>query len=249
MILINRVNCPACLIKPPEQFIKGDCDKPEVKTALHHMQHGKCCYCEKKIKFRAGATIEHFIPKSYYHDGQGSIIWRMANDWNNLLMACNICNDKKLDKLPITAGIVQILNPTSDLDPEDHIDFVFAEDFFIGMKEKNGSLEGQSTIDKLKFFERSDLRPDYNCLILEINKIFNDLLEALIDDNKLEINELKGQLTRLMSAHKPYTAFRRNYIQKKLEKVNREYLPILECHHDHHFSEVAIDFPRGYETR
>ena len=57
---------------------------PEVKDALRELFHQKCAYCESVIGPSQPGDIEHFRPKSIYY-------W-LAADWNNLLLACAMCN-------------------------------------------------------------------------------------------------------------------------------------------------------------
>jgi hypothetical protein len=55
-----------------------------VKQPLYDMFYGKCAFCERKVEISAG-RIEHFRPKSQYVD--------LTFDWNNLLYACEVCNN------------------------------------------------------------------------------------------------------------------------------------------------------------
>ena len=70
---------------------------PMVKQALIAAQHGKCCFCERKIG-REG-NVEHFRPKASFCQGEGfpperpGYYW-LAYEWDNLLLACPICNQR-----------------------------------------------------------------------------------------------------------------------------------------------------------
>ena len=57
---------------------------PEIKTALDTMFHGKCAYCESKIRHVSDPHIEHYRPKRTFP--------RLTFAWDNLLLACGICN-------------------------------------------------------------------------------------------------------------------------------------------------------------
>ena len=66
-----------------------------VKQALMKAQHGKCCYCERKVdKYD---DIEHFRPKAGYQQTTAdklkcpSYYW-LAYEWDNLLISCAECN-------------------------------------------------------------------------------------------------------------------------------------------------------------
>ena len=91
----------------------------KVIEALWVMQHEKCCYCEGYIPVSGAAKeVEHFRPQSKFLD--------LVNDWNNLLLACRACNNKKRANFPTTtSGDPLLLDPSDPLtDPQDHIEFV-----------------------------------------------------------------------------------------------------------------------------
>ena len=68
-----------------------------VKQVLIEAQHGKCCYCERKIG--SDGDIEHFRPKASCCQGENFPLERpgyywLAYDWNNLFLACSTCNQR-----------------------------------------------------------------------------------------------------------------------------------------------------------
>ena len=68
-----------------------------VKQALIDAQHGKCCFCETII--REEGDIEHFRPKAGFRQGKRTRLEKpgyywLAYDWDNLLLACSICNQR-----------------------------------------------------------------------------------------------------------------------------------------------------------
>jgi uncharacterized protein (TIGR02646 family) len=78
----------------------------DVKAALIDAQHGKCCFCERKI-FGDG-DVEHFRPKAGVSQGpksrmlQPGYYW-LAYDWSNLLLSCSACNSRqKRNQFPLT---------------------------------------------------------------------------------------------------------------------------------------------------
>ncbi len=91
MIKIRRTPCPAILLgKTPEGT---HYNKTEVVSALWAMQHGKCCYCERRLPETGHLkAVEHFRPKSVFPE--------LRNEWRNLLLACSQCNGQKADKFP-----------------------------------------------------------------------------------------------------------------------------------------------------
>lgn len=91
-----------------------------VKNDLAAMQHGKCCYCEKREEQAKYRDVEHYRPKSPY--------WWLAWTWENLLFACIDCNrEHKRDQFPLEAGcsplVAQQAPPAGErplvLDPSD----------------------------------------------------------------------------------------------------------------------------------
>jgi uncharacterized protein (TIGR02646 family) len=74
----------------------------EVKAALLEETHGKCAYCESKLRHITYGDIEHVIPKA--------VDPSRTYDWSNLTTACDICNTEKRD----LGGLV---DPYTD-DPE-----------------------------------------------------------------------------------------------------------------------------------
>lgn len=74
------------------------------RSELDELFRGKCAYCESVIDF---GDVEHFRPKggargldgkSFYPD----CYWWLAYDWDNLLLACETCNQSKRDFFPVS---------------------------------------------------------------------------------------------------------------------------------------------------
>jgi len=113
---------------------------PELKAALRDVFGGKCAYCESKYASNSDGDIEHFRPKGRVEGktpDKPGYYW-LANDWDNLLLACQHCNqsrkhqiyvaaelqnDKKtkgkLDKFPLTDPLKRITSHTQNLADEE----------------------------------------------------------------------------------------------------------------------------------
>lgn len=93
----------------------------QIKTELEKMFSGKCAYCESHIRHVGYGAIEHFNPKSKFPD--------LCFSWENLLLACDQCNDKghKGDKFPDASNGGPYVNPTKE-DPDDFFEFEFDPD-------------------------------------------------------------------------------------------------------------------------
>ncbi|WP_169789430.1 HNH endonuclease [Skermanella aerolata] len=73
----------------PTKADKGRYAHPEIKAALVAETHGKCAYCESKVRHIAHGDIEHVVPKS--------VVPARWFDWDNLTLSCDICNGRKSD--------------------------------------------------------------------------------------------------------------------------------------------------------
>lgn len=62
----------------------------DVRNILNQMYNGLCCYCESRISPASYEHIEHRAPKSIFPE--------LTFEWNNLHLACSVCNNKKLNK-------------------------------------------------------------------------------------------------------------------------------------------------------
>jgi uncharacterized protein (TIGR02646 family) len=59
----------------------------EIKNALIAETHGKCAYCESKLRHVSHGDVEHIVPKS--------LAPLKTFEWKNLTLACEICNRNK----------------------------------------------------------------------------------------------------------------------------------------------------------
>lgn len=96
---------------------------PTVKAALIAAQHGKCCFCERKIS--AEGDVEHFRPKGGFRQqkrsrlGKPGYYW-LAYEWVNLLWACPICNQRfKQNYFPLRNPMTRAVNHHSDMAQEE----------------------------------------------------------------------------------------------------------------------------------
>jgi hypothetical protein len=67
-----------------------------VKEALIKAQHDKCFLCESKITHISHGDVEHFRPKAAYRQSASDTLhtgyYWLAYEWNNLFLACQLCN-------------------------------------------------------------------------------------------------------------------------------------------------------------
>lgn len=83
----------------------------DVKATLVEETHGKCAYCESKLLHIHHGDVEHIVPKSLEP--------ALTHDWNNLTLACEVCNQNKSDRDPRSENIIDPYN----VEPADHVIF------------------------------------------------------------------------------------------------------------------------------
>ena len=116
--LISYNNYPTKATKSEMEKAANKYRHPEVKKEIKKMFSEKCAYCESHISHVDYGDIEHFRPKSRFPD--------YCFEWNNLLLACGICNDVKYKgvKFPEANEDGPFVNPV-DEDPNDFFRFEF----------------------------------------------------------------------------------------------------------------------------
>ena len=126
----------------PSDTVAHRYNHPEIKTALGIETHGKCAYCESKIKHIEFGDIEHIIPKNKNCRPD------LYVEWNNLTLACEKCN--RTNKKDYYDPQMPLINPYID-DPENF--FVFLGPL---ISAKDNNTRGFVTEETLKL-NRSEL--------------------------------------------------------------------------------------------
>ena len=206
-----------------------------IVKALWEMQHEKCCYCENKIPEKGHSkAVEHVVPKS--------IIKKLTNDWNNLLLACAQCNGKKSDKFPLELfkindpkvtviylkkardfkkGAPLLIDPSKE-DPEEHLDFVcnIADPCFGLIKTKGDSKKGDFTIKTIGLYDISYTKMHRNHIRERLLPLFNMLTDA-IDNNDIDtINSRKSEFTQITKANYKLAGLARSFVYNNRLDVN-----------------------------
>lgn len=88
-------------------YLRNKYGRDEVKDALKAETAGKCAYCESKPLHVTYGDVEHIVAKSRVPD--------RTFEWENLTLACDVCNTKKGSR-------DGLLDPYS-VDPEQHFSF------------------------------------------------------------------------------------------------------------------------------
>lgn len=104
-----------------------------ILAALKEETLGKCAYCEAVIGDVSYPHVEHLLPKHHRPD--------LVVEWQNLTLACAVCNQNKSDYYDATAPL---LNPYKD-EPSKHLSW--HGPLVVG---EPGSGPGRRTVDKLR---------------------------------------------------------------------------------------------------
>ena len=114
--------------------------REDVKSALIAESHGKCVYCESKLRHVTFGDVEHRRPKSQFPNE--------VLAWVNLGLACAVCNNAKSDQWSENSPIVW---PFVD-DPSEHVTFVRA--FVSGRTARGKTTVAHTLLDRLELFEQ-----------------------------------------------------------------------------------------------
>lgn len=100
----------------PTKAMKERYRHADIKDAVVQETHGKCAYCESIVRHIAHGDIEHVAPKSK--------VPSKAYEWENLTLACDICNENKGDEYSDDPAHSQdnLIDPYKD-DPKEHFLF------------------------------------------------------------------------------------------------------------------------------
>lgn len=209
MIKLTKLDKPAVLIKHANKwkarllqnikdgktstnYLLSRYSDPEIKQKIIEETDGKCAYCESKLLHIHHGDIEHIFPKSLDQS--------LRYEWNNLTLACEICNQNKSNKDP---NLNYILNPYSD-EPEKSI-------VFLGSLAKSVNTKGFCTVTYLGL-NRPDLILERNDRLLDIDSILNKLT-----DDRIPLDMRKAIYHDLMTVeannNKKYTSMVRAAIR------------------------------------
>ena len=91
----------------------------KIKDYLYKSQYGKCCYCEQ-IRGEGETDVEHFRPKAKVTENKKHTgYWWLAYEWDNLLIACKICNTQKGTRFPLRDENKRVFAEQDDIKTEE----------------------------------------------------------------------------------------------------------------------------------
>lgn len=200
-----------------------------VKEALIRAQHDKCFLCESKITHISHGDVEHFRPKAGYRQSAGDRLqtpgyYWLAYEWDNLFLACQICNQVfKKNLFPLSNPTARatshrkkldrekplFINPSVD-DPEDFISFRCEVPFPLNNNPRaKATIEGLG-LNRLKLNERR--REHYERL-----KMLYQIAYRLPPIN--ESGEAKQLLDRAVKDDAEYTSMARAAVKAEFKLI------------------------------
>ena len=123
--LSNRVTKnPATRASLKLEFKSDYYGHDDVRRALEIMQHGKCAFCESKLKHISYGDVEHFRPKAGWKQDEGDPLTKpgyywLAYTWDNLLLSCQLCNQREKRNLFPVATSFRALTHKDDVADEE----------------------------------------------------------------------------------------------------------------------------------
>jgi uncharacterized protein (TIGR02646 family) len=163
----------------------------EINRTLQVAFSGKCGYCE----CNEAETIDHFWPQSLYHDH----IW----DWDNFILACTPCQNRKASHSPLDPTGYQMVNPRQD-EPLQYLRFNPDDGKIFAIPTGDATEQrGAHTITLLEL----DQRPDLDRERRKLYKLAQYLILRIIQNSPAEERADAWQhLQELLDVHSPYLA-------------------------------------------
>ena len=201
-----------------------------VKEALIKAQHDKCFLCESKITHISHGDVEHFRPKAGYRQSAKDKLQKpgyywLAYEWDNLFLACQICNQvfkKNLfplanpkaratsHKKPVGKEEPIFIDPSKE-DPELFIAFRREVPFPI-----NNNPRARATIQGLGLD-----RPKLNERRLEIYKLLERLYElSQMNQPESERSKTKDLLVRMTLDSAPFASMARSAVAANFQLIS-----------------------------
>lgn len=178
----------------PTDTQKSRYNHPDIKAAILSETREKCAYCESKITHVDHGDIEHIVPKSK--------VPARAFDWDNLTLACRICNQNKGDFHSGGNDHSGLVDPYQD-NPTDH--FLFHREMVIPRPD---SAKGLLTDDEIKL-SRAPLREQRRKQM----DFIDGLIRGYCNASPVEKPILKRNLYNLCCAvESEYAAISKTYI-------------------------------------
>ena len=195
-VLIDHLNAGT----EPTNHEKTRYRHADIKASLVEETHGKCAYCESKVKHITYGDIEHIVPKSTDN--------AKTFEWSNLTLACDQCNTNKGTHF---GNHEDFVDPYA-VEPSDHLHFAGASVF--GRPGSHAGLTTESTLqlNRVELLERRSER--LNC----VNRQLHLLCEVSDEHMKRVIrNDI---LNHELADDKEYAAMTRGFVHDQLKRID-----------------------------
>lgn len=168
---------------------------PDIKKALIKETYGKCAYCESKLLHIAYGDIEHIMPKSKDID--------KIFKWENLTLACDICNTNK-------GNVEELIDPYID-DPETLIMFVGPVLLPALQSQKAWATKTILDLNRIELVEkRKEKIENLYAQIKILHEVRNEKQRRILKENFAKNEAL---------AEKEFAAMARYFIKNELEQI------------------------------
>jgi hypothetical protein len=194
-VLLNR----ATKNEKPTDAERNRYRHPEIKAVLIEETSGKCAYCESKVRHITYGDVEHIVPKSTAVE--------KTFEWENLTLACDVCNGNKSNDFGNHESFVDPYK----VEPSEH--FFFAGPMILPLPTSDPGLLTESVLklNRVPLVEkRIEKIESLNALVRNFAKTQDtNLREVLRKD--LEINET--------AATREYAGLARQFIKDVMSRV------------------------------
>lgn len=158
----------------------------------------KCAFCESYLGHTASPHIEHYRPKSKFPE--------LTFEWENWLLSCGRCNDKKWSHFPLCNDTPCLIDPAKE-DPELHLEFA-------GYTPVPKTERGAETI-QLIGLDRTPLEEERSRWLTYINTL---LLHCVSSEPEIK-KEARELLVWAMQDDAPYANMTRCYLRQKTPRL------------------------------
>ena len=170
--------------------------QPDVLAALKDMYSDGnggcfCCYCETPI-VGSFPQIEHRKPKRGQRGHRGFRGFpQLALDWDNLHLACEICNNTKRGKWDADN---EILDAVADVPISEHLGYT-ASSMGVYRKVQVGKPRGKTTVEHVGLNEKW-LREARAQRLMEVWQLIDEIKELGDDPAALSKKQMLGDMCR-----------------------------------------------------
>lgn len=181
----------------PTEAEKSKYRHHKIKEALVKETDGKCAYCESKLRHITPGDVEHIIPKSK--------VPAKIFEWENLTLACGVCNGNKSNHFGDHDNFVD----PYQVEPSEH--FFFAGPMILPQPTSNPGLltEAVLKLNRPELIERrSDKIRQLNTLVRNIavakDQEIREVLRIDLEKNETAANkEYAGMARQFLLDVKP----------------------------------------------